>query len=134
MEKQIFIPISAITDKLDSLVKVDDETVKTTLNYLAWLGYVNQQLGNKANCKEIVSVEYRNNFIVIPSNKDLFADIEEGEIVLANYGYQDSDWFVAKFVAKIGEYVVCPILNDCIDKQVTVSYVKSFDKSHFESK
>jgi hypothetical protein len=58
----------------------------------------------------------------------------EGDIVLANYGYQDSDWFVAKYIKKFESgYAVNRFeLND--DKISHATYVKSFDKSHFESK
>lgn len=62
MEKQLFIPKSYLTDKLDMIASYENKVITNIVNYLAWLGLVNQQLGDKANCKEILNVEKHESF------------------------------------------------------------------------
>ena len=57
MEKQVFIPKTILNETLGL-----DCSDKTRLNYLAWLGIVNQELCNKANAKEITNIELHQKF------------------------------------------------------------------------
>lgn len=53
--RQIFIPYSDVPQWIISLHSLNS---KDEIDILVWLGFVNQQLGNKANAKEIVSVSF----------------------------------------------------------------------------
>lgn len=55
MEKRIFIPHNVVPQWVKSALNVP---IKESIDYLYWLGLVNQQLGDKANCKEIVRVSH----------------------------------------------------------------------------
>jgi hypothetical protein len=62
MEKTIFISVDTPLTFLNLLIQEESVIRLKTPAYLCVLGLVNQKLGNKANAKEIVSVETHESF------------------------------------------------------------------------
>ena len=93
MEKQIFISQSCLTDEL---VICDYLEPDLNSSYFILLGLVNHILGDKANCKKVLSIDYHNTgYDEIDTNLPTEKELKEGssKMTLKEY-YQKCDNYI----------------------------------------